>query len=295
MDLAERSPQFDLLDLFLMNHFTSVTSLGLFGGEKHRDLWQKEVPTTARLSPMLMHGLLSVSALHLAHIASADMEMYWTRALHHHTVGLRHFNSQLKNLAAENSYYTFTFSLFLTIWVFGAAGMDKGPSGLDDILSLLDIVRGCKTVFDLHKDGILALPIGQAIGHPTEFHGCQNLPSAVCRALENLRSTAEDLAQISAVEGLWSSLLKTTVGHDARVGMGWPTNIEDKLWTRVRLHEPRALFIFAHYSLLLRRFDHRYWWMSGWSERLVRAVEPALFEFDRAFIATALDSIDALE
>jgi hypothetical protein len=157
--------------------------------------------TNACSSPMLMHGILSMSALHLTHKAPADTQIYWTRATHHHTLGLRYFNSQIGSPTIENSHSLCTFSLILISWVLGSARIDAGSMGLDDILNLLDIVRGCRTVFDLYKDSILAQKFGHVIRRSNDLYGCQNLPLVVCQALENLRQVCYEPLKDTSSQG----------------------------------------------------------------------------------------------
>ncbi len=128
---------------------------------------------------------------------------------------------------------------------------------------------GCRTVFDLYKDDILAQTIGQVIARPNASSDNQELSPAIRQALENVRIRAVDSAQVSAVEQLQRMLKKAAANGDARLGMGWPAVIEGALWSQIKTRDPIAILIFAHYALLLRHYDHHCWWMINWSDRVM--------------------------
>ncbi|KAL4874934.1 hypothetical protein BJY04DRAFT_202932 [Aspergillus karnatakaensis] len=61
-----------------------------------------------------------------------------------------------------------------------------------------------------------------------------------------------------------------------RLPLGWPAVVDNGFWERLRRHSPTALLILMHYCIILRYYEHRAWWMEGWSEKLFVAVERAL-------------------
>ncbi|KAH8595310.1 hypothetical protein B0O99DRAFT_709504 [Bisporella sp. PMI_857] len=278
-------PTFDLLDLTLMNHFTAVTSLKLFSEEKQQDLWQKDIPFEARSYPLLMHGLLSVASLHLALLEPKNKLAYRIRALYHHNVGLQLFNSQICYLSSGNSHALFGFAFMLVIWVYASPEENKNALQLKDILDLLDLVRGCKAVFELQSGAILSSRFGSFI----EFQYWKRparleleLSPAVQRTLQYLRTKAIDTIHITAIDDL-ERLLKRSITepHYMRAGVAWVAVVTDTYWIRLKSYEPVAMLIFAHYAMLLQWYEDQRWWMAGWPERVLQTVSDALQDTDK--------------
>ncbi|KAL4924982.1 uncharacterized protein BDV17DRAFT_284302 [Aspergillus undulatus] len=293
---AESTTTFDMLDLSLMHHYTTTTSISLFG-EEQRELWQIEVPIMARSSSLLMHGLLATAALHMAFLNKddSDSSVYTSRALYHHSLGLELFNAHITSLSAENSnsHVLFTFGLFLVIWAYAsptlpsaptASGVGNGvginPKGTGDLSTLLaslELVRGNKVIFELSSETILAQPIGR-FTMPSE-----DLQTRITQSLTHLRhKIATDFIDTIAIDHLERALLDTisTSASDMRQPLGWPALVEAPFWDRVRRRKPSALLILMHYAIILAYYERRAWWMENWSETLVGAVQEALKEHE---------------
>lgn len=279
-------PTFDLLDLTLMNHFTAVTSLIMFSGEKQHHLWQRNIPFEARSHPLLMHGLLSVAALHLAQSEPHDA-MYRLRALHHHDLGLQLFNKQLSNVTPENSQTLFAFGIMLVVWVYASPTASKQDLQLHEILDLLELVRGCKAIFMLHMDNIVGTPIGSITEFTPKLGSVKSmrfLSPAASRIFENLRLRVPDSIYDHAIVRLENVFMKSIAEpDDNRTVAAWPSIVDDAFWTRLRRHEPQAMFLFTHYSILVERYENHWWWITGWSGRILQAVGSALGDAEKLF------------
>lgn len=279
--LPASQPTFDLLDLMLMSHFTAVTSLNLFSGVAQRQVWQIDVPSQAGSNAMLMHGLLAVSASHLVRLKPQQRSLYHVRAHHHHGLGLQLFNAEIHNLSSHNCDVLFTFSMLLIIWVYAFPAADGEVFSLNDILNMLDIVRGCKIVFKLHQDTILDKPIGKALSIE-QSSPLPDLPPAAYQVFLRLRDRAADAVHLAAIDRLQRSFQRFLEGVDnMKSAPAWPANVEDSFWIRLRAHEPVSLLIFAHYALVLRYCEDCWWWMAGWSDRVIQAVDEALSSCDK--------------
>ncbi|KAL4990777.1 hypothetical protein BDW68DRAFT_27254 [Aspergillus falconensis] len=287
---AEPRTSFDMLDLTLMHHYTTVTSVSLFG-EEQKELWQTEVPIMARSSPLLMHGLLATAALHMAFLYKSSPSTFIDRALHHHSIGLELFNAEISTLSAENSKSPalFTFGLILVIWSYASSTIPSAitttadESDLDSILSSLNFVRGNKVIFEISGEIILSQPIGRFLKPFEESARPRALPEPMQAALIDLRKHVNDFVESMAIDQLERYLLDTvsTSAHDMRQPLGWPALAEASFWERVRKHKPTALLILMHYAIILAYYELRAWWMQGWSERLVGAVNQVLIKQDK--------------
>jgi Fungal specific transcription factor domain len=274
-----------------MNHYTAVTSLELFSGKGQRDIWQREVPSQAGSNLMLMHALLAIGALHLERLHPQGQSLYRARALYHHGLGLQLFNLEIMNLSSESSDVLFTFAIMLVVWVYASPAVDGKALRLDDIVDLLDIVRGCRTVFKLHQEAILDKPIGKFLDSHTSITVLPRALRPAHEAFLHLKTKATDPAHVAAIERLHQSLEKYVEGSDnTKTAAVWPATVDDTFWARLRNHEPFAVLIFAHYAILLRCYEDRWWWMADWSHRIVEAAGDALAPSDKAYLGWDLFS-----
>ena len=266
-----------------MNHFTLATPITLLSsaGPKQRNLWQKEIPKQARSNALLMHGLLSVSALHLARSDPVESATYQLRALHHHNLGLQLFNDQIGTLCSDNSHILFAFAFMLAIWAYASPSYSTGTLQLDEVLHLLELIRGGKELFVLHRDSILDRPIGNFIQFQQQSR-LPELPPLAQKSMRELRRVATDEVHIAAIDRL-ESFVKSSVERPdaAKFAMAWPATVEDEFWERLKSHEPVSVLIFMHYALILQLFEDEWWWVEGWSARVFVAAETSVSASDR--------------
>lgn len=224
--------------------------------------------------------MLSVSAIHLALLEPGNISQYRLRALHHHDLGVRLFNQQLSNITSENSQVLFPFAVMLVIWGHAAPIITEDDLELDEIFSLLELVRGCKTIFMLHWDRNKNTPLGAI----TDFlpRPKSRLSSVALRAFENLRLRIPDAIYINAMERLEKGIMKAAgMPDDIRTVVAWLCLIDEEVWNRLRGNDIWALFLLAHYAMLLERYEGQWWWISGWSRRILSAVELVLSVTDK--------------
>ncbi|KAL2069250.1 hypothetical protein VTL71DRAFT_15588 [Oculimacula yallundae] len=273
---------FDLLDLTLMNHFTAVTALVLFSGEQQKHVWQTDIHLKARTNPILMHGILSVAALHLAFTEPQNAFQYRHRALHHHDRGVRLFNQQLVEITPENTHVLFPFAVMLVVWAYASPIIADDELQLVDIYGLLQLVRGCRTLFMMHLDSIKNTPMGSITDFRLEPKSYQVVVSyGALRAFEHLRLKVLDPVYEPAIRQLENVFMKSiSEPDDVRTVVSWPCIIEE-VWSRFRANETAAHFLLAHYAMLLERYEGLWWWINGWSTRILNAVERVLSDADK--------------
>jgi hypothetical protein len=114
-----RSPltQFTMDDLSLLHHWTLSTSLSIAESRPFHSYWQSIFPQMALDHPYMMHGILSVAALHLAHLHTGNSEKYLVTAARHHNIALRGFQDTLGSVDDQNSDALFACSNLNVIYV----------------------------------------------------------------------------------------------------------------------------------------------------------------------------------
>ncbi|KAJ9604739.1 hypothetical protein H2200_010853 [Cladophialophora chaetospira] len=276
------SPSFELIDLVLMNHFTAVTSLNLFSGEHQNQLWQRDVPSQAGSNAMLMHGILAVAALDLSRSSSTPIE-HQARAFYHHGLGLQLFKPEIADISPQNFDILFTFAILLVVWVYASPAAGNGLLGLDDILDKLEMVRGCKKLFHMHGEAIRDKPIA-TFARSAFSKNVIGLSSPANETFSYLRTLSTETINLVAIDQLQRNLQKLVeAGVDTKTAAAWPAIISDEFWARLRAHESVPVLIFAHHAIVSGACADQWWWMAGWSERVLQATGNALTDTDKTF------------
>ena len=277
-----------------MHHFTAVTSLNLFSGDHQRQLWQRDVPSQAGSNAMLMHGLLAVAALDLSRTSSTPSD-HQARAFYHHGLGLQLFKAKITQISPQNFDILFTFAILLVVWVYASPTAATGVLDLDDMLDKLEMVRGCRKLFHMHGEAIRDKPIA-TFARPAFSKKELGLSSPANEAFSYLRATSTDTVNLVAVDQLQRNLQKFVEGGmDTKTAAAWPAIVSDEFWTRLRARDSVPILIFAHHAIISRPCADRWWWMTGWPERILEAAGNALTDtekllFDWSHLSTRIRS-----
>lgn len=102
-------------DLELMRHFVTETYLTFSCKDSIQDLWRTTISKMASDHPFMMHGLLNISALHLAFLNPAKRDLYLAPAIRHHDIFLSLYRSELHRITPDNCSAMFICSTLISI------------------------------------------------------------------------------------------------------------------------------------------------------------------------------------
>jgi hypothetical protein len=129
----------------LMHHYTLNTSRTIARRPQMQETWQVVIPEVAYSYEFLMHGILGLSALHLAYLKPERYSHYLAGAGFHMSLGLRSYRRVLLSPSRDNCYALFCFSSLIMVYIY-ASPTDFPEShtanGLDSIVELLGLCRG---------------------------------------------------------------------------------------------------------------------------------------------------------
>ncbi|OKL57772.1 hypothetical protein UA08_07075 [Talaromyces atroroseus] len=165
----------------LMHHFTLYTSQTISERKEIQDVWQIEVPKMAYSYGFLMHGILSLSALHLSHLKPENYGDYMTSSRIHLTFGLRTFVRVLPSPTAENCSALFSFCSVIMIYTYGCP-MESNETDTADLLNNLI------EVFRVSRGTLIIMPYLKSMRHnglEPLFRQEYNLPISSKRARKN--------------------------------------------------------------------------------------------------------------
>jgi len=266
----------------LMHHYATDTCSQLFVGARQIQVWQHDIPALAASNAVLLHGILAVTAAHYAwrEHEPARRDLFRSRSLHHHALGLPRFQEMVASASSETAEVVVAYAILLSIWVCAIPEVAaEQQQSLDEILTTVEAIRGARAVFHLYRGTIMDSPMGVFLDRPypapppvpvAEAPGRQN--PCVRQVLRCLRDQVLHESDKSAVQQLQMSLDRYATGLDHnRLAAAWMASVDDGYWARLRGNQPHAVLVFAYSTLLVHASEHECWWISGWSERILRA------------------------
>ncbi|RFU82167.1 zn2 cys6 dna-binding [Trichoderma arundinaceum] len=247
----------------------------LFMGTRQVQVWQHDIPALASSNVVLLHSILAVTAIHYAWREPARRELYRSRALHHHALGLPKFQEIVASASPKTAEVIVACAILLSLWMYAFPEVAAEQQSLDDILSMVEKIRGARTVSRLYRDTIVESPMGVFLEPPVlapTLGGLGLDVSSVRQSLQFLHDQLRHESDKRAMQQLQMFLDRYVAGHDhSRLAATWMASVEDGYWARLRDHQPHAVLVFAYSTVLIRASEHECWWMSGWSERILRA------------------------
>ncbi|KAE8168665.1 C6 zinc finger domain protein [Aspergillus tamarii] len=281
LDDSAVPPPLNLVDLELLMHWKDSTYQIFCRNPHTHSIWQSLVPREALKEPFLMHGILALSAVHLAQTKCVNLRptTYIGIAVSHQNQALAAFRSSLKNINESNSVAMFAFASIATIhsFAFPQEPGSPGPrSTLDDVCQVIVFAQG------VHQIAISAAEYLQnSIFKPLlQWDDLDQILTDDARlSFENLREALYALdtestrhAYLKAVDSTQDSLAEILGGFNGvaaatRVAIRMPSIYVALL----RTYDPLALVILCHYCAVLHRLRHN-WCLEDRGARVARAV-----------------------
>lgn len=296
-------------DLELLHHYATSTYLTLTRGRKElEEIWKIIVPQLALEHPFLMHGVLAISALHLAYLRPEHQQEYAIIAANHENIALPFFRTNSSNISEKNCSAVLAFSGLVMIYAMASQQDEdllfadsKGPEGVPEWLQLL---RGTyallSSVWHLLAAGPMASLLNQVPGRGS---GSSNSDDAHLTALLPLFSLprsskserrGETHIYLAALENLRESFSILYVSDRTfdieSAPFFWPARVPSTFIKLLSERKPEALILLAHHCVLLERVGPC-WFMDGHVRRLMEIIHKDLDEQWRSWIAWPLEQV----
>jgi hypothetical protein len=293
-------------DLELLHHYTTSTYVTLTRGRKeHEKVWQETVPQLALEHEFLMHGILALSALHLAHKRLVDSKQYSTIAANHEGFALPLFRSNASRITRENCTAVFAFSALVVIYAMASLEpsedrlfVDFGIAG--KLPKWIQLLHGIYTLLSPAWQWIAEGPMASIMkrlkvktvsSQPNEVGFNALLLSFASLGSSSSRSEAELCTALEYVRGsFWVPFLSDgTFGVESMPCISQirgPSTFAKLLGER----RPQALIILAHHSVLLRLVGPS-WFMDNLVQRVVSYIHENLDEEWKGWISWPLQQI----
>ncbi|KAF5492277.1 hypothetical protein CGCS363_v010674 [Colletotrichum siamense] len=288
--------------LELMHHYTLATADSLAVRPDMQYVWRVNLPEIGYACPFVMHGILTLSALHKAYLIPPERETYLDLATAHQNAGLEGFRSELHNINDTNWQTFFSFASIVVMYVSSVpVRMGNETETIPNILELFLFVRGIRAVLEpyqgrLTKTKFAALVHGIWTIDPEDVNYRQAnppmhlspLPPDIFQAFTELgtffqETLSEDCRDeyLKAVEELEKAIyFMAHAGTNVEVGMilFWPYVISENLMADIQGQNPFSMVLLSYFAIPLCVLEQRYWFLQGWSRRLFEVTDTVLAE-----------------
>ena len=280
----------DLPDaLELMHHYTASTYLTISDSVEFQSIWQHIIPNEALTHDFLMHGILAMAALHIAHDRPDQKDRYISSALRHNNTAIVSFRSALEQVTEENCHALFAFSTVLLVvtLAFAQTGTtERDP--VQDLIQVFTLLQGTRSVLESAMKWIETGPLEPLVRrglasrnrvqratpaqtdpiHPTEQ--ALHCLEACCQRSSKSPSSREVYSL--AVEKLKRCAARARQNQGDRAAVvGWLVLVTSEYIAAVKSKDPMALVILGHYGVLLHTLKEE-WWVMDLGGRIVEAV-----------------------
>ncbi|KAL2878731.1 hypothetical protein SGCOL_005956 [Colletotrichum sp. CLE4] len=284
--------------LELMHHYTLVTANTLSIRPDMQHVWRVTMPEIGYECPFVMHGVLTLAALHKAYLIPSSRDKYLELATSHQTAGINGFRTQLHTVDDTNWKPFFCFASLVVFYVASLpVRMGQDLDSEPDIMGVFIFVRGIRTILEPYQTKIVRtefapMATGIWIVDPSEpsykhppLHNSP-LPPDVFEAIqdlsdfyaENLHDSARE-EYVTAVRELEKAVyLMAHAGANLEVGMilFWPYMISENIMADIHALNPYSLVLLAYFSVFLCVLEPTFWFLRGWSKRLFAMVDAQL-------------------
>lgn len=146
-------------DLELMHHFTATVCKTLSGRTEVQEVWGITFPQMAFSCDYLMHGILALSALHLATLKVENKGDYIDCSMSHLHCSLNIYKQVLPNIAADNCISLFALSSVVVAHVCALPIVDEAGPSVERIITLFNMCRGVETILAPYTSLIQESPL----------------------------------------------------------------------------------------------------------------------------------------
>ncbi|KAF2670624.1 hypothetical protein BT63DRAFT_243480 [Microthyrium microscopicum] len=293
--VAQSGLSLEVGNLELLHFYTTTTSFTLSNRTELQQIWQQVVPQIAFTHDFLLHGILALSALHLALSQPERKALLQGEASAHHELGLSKFRIAMSNITPENCDACLAFSTLIAAYAWASSNQaadlffsDTSTFEEDSQIEWASLLRGVYILLNATFEWM-----GTSLLKPILFPRPED-PTPPNAEDPVIRDKLTELSQlwvqspgkfteveIQAFNDTVALLqdncsLVASFSDDRQVDIvtiiyAWPIKVPEVFLSMVKEFRPEALIILAHYSLLLNKAEH-VWFVQGMSRRLLQTI-----------------------
>ncbi|KAL4928053.1 Zn(II)2Cys6 transcription factor [Aspergillus undulatus] len=260
---SSSSPSLDMTQLRLLVNWQHETCQFYSRDTETRIVWQINLVDEALKTPPLMHGILAVSALHLALSDQSDPALWLEIATAHKGQALHALQKGLRNVTEDNARSMMGLSALVVAYAFGSALTDTGVSdgdrpSLNSLNNVFILCRGVQQITDAAFSFLRQSNFAPLFAPGNPYLAMPDYVKASLDRLDRLNTEylhAEDhdaATYTRAIEGLRGlSGHAFTQPNSMTLAAGWAIRVPPEYLQYLQANEPLALVVHAHYCAFL--------------------------------------------
>lgn len=273
--------------------------------EETRKVWEMAVLQEALQAPFLMHGILAISALHLSEMSNStsdDRYSEWLNtAIAHKNTALSMFSEQLPIISQANVKAMMSFASLAVVFSFASTqklgdSQRDGPS-LDALIDIFTLSRGVQQVVNAETNFLFAsnyAPLFNIKAPPDT-----RIPTEFQNAFERLeelnldyyrRSPGHDMVPYQRAIAFMQQLAPFSFAEPTSLTLaaGWAIRAPGGFMEELRIRNPLALVVLAHYCVFLH-LARENWCVGSWGSIVLHEISQILAPDWRVHIEWALE------
>ncbi|KAK6218537.1 c6 zinc finger domain-containing protein [Colletotrichum tabaci] len=287
-----------MVDMQLIHHFTSNTAHTLSENPDFVHLWTTTVPQIAFSNDFLLHGILAISAIHMAHCNPDKREKYATISARHQNIALSQFSPGLSEIGENNAdaYVLHAICIFL-VNTYSIAN-PQGPITSRDVAQSFILLQGIRGILALpfaHRyifNGPLARWLYQGSVEPAVGGNYSSKIDDLLNLTRSMAPSDDTVTCQSALEGLKHTFAAvSTPQHRKGLVWRWAVSLPQSFLELMSQNHPMALVILMYYAALVYAFERNMWYLTGWGSNVASALDKAIQEPWREWIQWPLRCI----
>lgn len=293
-----------IAEMELLHHYSTSTCYTISHLPILQTVWRIRAPKFGFSSPFVLHGILSLAALHLAYLKPEKHAQYVLQAEFHHNLALQMVSAILPAIDEENAPAVYLFSTITSII---SCAKPRQPNDFwvigDRDIEWLSLFRGTRWIIasaeNTIKSGALA---------PIFMNGSRRSSARNARATDRLtylddlrnllRDHVTDVHELDVYFGAIEDLSKSfaTVEEEGPQNCQtadvfvWLLQISDEYLQLLRQRKPEALVIFSYFCVITHLLESM-WWMKGLSIHLIRGIYYFLDEEYRCWLQWPMEQL----
>ncbi|KAE8151613.1 hypothetical protein BDV25DRAFT_128597 [Aspergillus avenaceus] len=278
----------NMQELELMMQWCTTTYRTLPVHSETKKTWQVVIPQTAMHHPSLMHGILALSALHLAsNSKGTTKKRYLETAVSHQSRALTGLTKTgNKSNDSTSNVPLLSLSALMTIFSFGlpiTVDSSNERSSLDEILRVFKSFKASSSDTDTAtaqaNDREMQAIIGSGNTPPqmpdTHRLAIMSLSRLNARLARQDPRHEKDVFDV-VIENLGNSFNDLARGGEfLRSAFQWVVQMPPRFEKLLEERQKFALVILAHFTVIIH-YLRKYWWMSEWGSQLIHEISQLL-------------------
>ncbi|KAK1992205.1 hypothetical protein LX36DRAFT_588905, partial [Colletotrichum falcatum] len=237
------------------------------------------------IQDFLLHGILAVSAIHVAHCYPEKRVEYSTISARHQSIALSKFSPVLTDMGEKqaDAYVLHAICIFLLNTY--SISNPSGPITPKDVAQSFILLQGIQSIIALpfvHRyisNGPLARWLYQGGVEPAITGDYAAKIDALLNLTRNMAPSDDTATCQSALESLKITFAGvSTPQHRSGLVWRWAVSLPQPFLELISQNHPMALVILMYYAALVHALERNMWYIVDWGKNVASTLEKAIQE-----------------